>query len=40
MAVNVCCLLNSLEHIVVSQCASCSLVMCVCQHHVVVRRGN
>ena len=38
----VCCLLNSLEHIVVSQCAACGLVLCVCvcQHHVVVSRGN
>jgi len=38
----VCCLLNSLEHIVVSQCAACGLVLCVCvcQHHVVVSTGN
>jgi len=30
MAVFVCCLLNSLEHIVVSKCAACGLVLCVC----------
>jgi len=40
MAVYVCCLLNSLEHIVVSQSAACGLVLFVCQHHVVVSRGN
>ena len=44
MAVFVCCMLNRLEHIVVSQCAACGLVLCVCvcvcQHHVVVSRGN
>ena len=31
MAVFVCCLLNSLEHIVVSQCGACFLVLCVCE---------
>jgi len=40
MAIFVCCMLNRLEHIVVSQCAACGLVLCVCQHNVVVSRGN
>jgi len=42
MAVFVCCLLKSLERIVVSQCAACGnvLYVCVCQHHVVVSGGN
>ena len=30
MAVFVCCKLNRLEHIVVSQCAACGIVLCVC----------
>ena len=36
----VCCLLDSLEHILVSQCAAGGLVLCVCQHHVIVSRRN
>jgi len=30
VAVLVCCMLNRLEHIVVSQCAASGLVLCVC----------